>query len=229
MMLALRRRVPTMIRNQLQVTWPTGRWEVFSRPELRGSTLGIVGYGAVGREVARLAHAFGMRILAVSRSGERRPYRGYAEPGVGDPAATIPEAMYPSTELVDLLPACDFVVLTAPLTADTHHIINAGTLAIMKPSAYLINLGRGPLVEETALVESLRHNKLAGAGLDVFETEPLPAESALWQLDNVIISPHVSGFTPLYDERASDLFAENLRRSLSGEPLINLVDKERGY
>ena len=229
MMLALRQRVPTMIRNQLQATWPSGRWEIFSRPELRGSILGIVGYGAVGREVARLAKSFGMRILAVNRSGERQPYRGYAEPGIGDPTATIPEAIFPSTALVNVLPDCDFVVLTAPLTAETHHIINVTTLTAMKPTAYLLNLGRGPLVDETALIKALQQNSLAGAGLDVFETEPLPAESTLWQLENVIISPHVSGFTPQYDERASDLFAENLRRFLNGEPLINLVVKERGY
>jgi phosphoglycerate dehydrogenase-like enzyme len=117
------------------------------------------------------------------------------------------------------------------LTPATHHLLGAAAFAAMKPTAYFCNLARGGLVDEAALIRALRERQIAGAGLDVFETEPLPADSPLWQFepDRLIISPHVSGYSPLYDERASDLFAENLRRYLAGEPLLNLVERERGY
>jgi phosphoglycerate dehydrogenase-like enzyme len=229
MMLSFRWRLSTMFRIKREGTWPKDRWDLFSGAELRGRTLAIVGYGAIGREVGRLANAFGVRVLAVNRSGKRQPDRGYREPGTGDPKAVIPDAVYPVTALPELLPECDYVVLLTPLTPETHHLFNDKTLSLMNPGAILINLGRGSLIDEAALVESLQHNQLAGAALDVFETEPLPDSSLLWQLDNVIISPHVSGFSPLYDERASRLFAENLRRYLTGEPLFNLVERGRGY
>ncbi|GAB4449395.1 MAG: D-2-hydroxyacid dehydrogenase [Anaerolineae bacterium] len=229
LMLAFRWRLPAMQRLQQQAEWPQGRWDIFTHPELRGSTLGIVGYGAIGRELARLASALGMRVLAANRSGQRRPFGGYSEPGIGDPAAAIPAEIYPTSRLPQMLPHCDYVVLLAPLTPQSRHLLNRETLAAMKPTAYLFNMGRGPLVDEAALADALRQRLIAGAGLDVFETEPLPAGSPLWALDNAIISPHVSGFTPHYDERASELFAANLRRFLNGETLINQVDKTRGY
>jgi phosphoglycerate dehydrogenase-like enzyme len=229
MMLAFRWRMAKMFAVKQKGTWPKERWRLFSGSELRGRTLGIVGYGAIGREVGRLAQAFGMRILAVNRSGKRQPDRGYRETGTGDPEATIPEAVYPVSALTEVLPACDYVVSVAPLTPETHHLFDATTLRQMKPGAVLINQGRGALIDEVALIDALEHNHLGGAALDVFETEPLPDSSPLWRLDNVLISPHVSGFSELYDERASNLFAENLRRYLTGEPLINLVDRERGY
>jgi phosphoglycerate dehydrogenase-like enzyme len=229
MMLALRWNLLTMFRFQNQARWAKNRWDLFSAPELRGSTLGIVGYGAIGRELARLAQALGMRVLAANRSGQRSRYRGYHEPGIGDLQAVIPEKIYPTEDLFELLPQCDYVVVLAPLTPETHHLFNAETFALMPNSAYFFNLARGGLVDEAALIEALRQEQIAGAGLDVFEEEPLPATSPLWALDNVIISPHVSGFSPKYDDRASDLFAENLRRYLAGEPMLNVVERERGY
>ncbi|MCB0168457.1 MAG: D-2-hydroxyacid dehydrogenase, partial [Anaerolineae bacterium] len=120
-------------------------------------------------------------------------------------------------------------VVLAPSTADTYHLINVAALEAMKPTAVLINLARGALIDEAALAQALRQQQIAGAALDVFETEPLPSDSPLWQFENVIVSPHVSGFTPHYDERASELFAENLRHYLNGEPLLNRVERERGY
>jgi phosphoglycerate dehydrogenase-like enzyme len=229
MMLAFRWKFPTMFRFQTKVEWPKGRWHIFSGPELRGSTLGLVGYGAIARELARQAQALGMRIVAVNRSGQRRPFEGFSEPGTGDPQATIPAAIYPTSHMLAMLPECDYVVVLAPLIPETHHFFNAGAFAAMKSSAVFFNLARGGLVDEPALIEALARQQIAGAGLDVFDREPLPPDSPLWAMENVLISPHVSGFTLKYDERATDLFAENLRRYLSGERLINQVERERGY
>lgn len=229
MMLAFRWKLRQMFDCQARSEWPKGRWEKFVTPELRGSTLGIVGYGAIGRELARQTRAMGMRVLAVNRSGQRRRYEGFSEPGIGDPEATIPEQIYPTGRLFEMLPHCDYVVILAPLTPETHHLFGARAFACMKATAFLFNLARGGLVDEAALVEALGRGQIAGAGLDVFEKEPLPSDSPLWRMENVIISPHVSGFTPKYDDRATDLFAENLGRYLAGELLLNQVDRERGY
>ena len=231
MILAFRWNLRLMQHLQARVEWPQDRWQLFARPELRGSTLGIVGYGAIGRELARQAQALGMRVLATSRSGQRRPHQGYSEPGLGDPEAIIPAEIYPTPALLDMLPQCDYVVTLMPLTPATRHLFGVEAFAHMKQTAFFFNLGRGAVVDETALIDALRRGQIAGAGLDVFETEPLPPESPLWQMDarRVIISPHVAGFSLKYDERASDLFAENLRRYLAGEPLLNLVERERGY
>jgi phosphoglycerate dehydrogenase-like enzyme len=229
MMLAFRWRLRTMLAFQARSEWPQGRWDIFGGPELRGSTLGLIGYGAIARELARQAQALGLRVLAVNRSGRRKPYQGYQEPGIGDPEATIPAEFYPTAHLDDMLGQCDYVVVLAPLTPETRHLLNGEAFARMKSSAFFFNLARGGLVKEPDLIEALRQGQIAGAGLDVFEEEPLPADSPLWQMENVIISPHVSGFSLKYDDRASDLFAENLRRYLADEPLLNLVDKERGY
>ncbi len=229
MMLAFRWQLRTMLNFQAESRWPQDRWGIFSGRELRGSTLGLVGYGAIARELARQAQALGMRVLAVNRSGRRRRYRGFREPGVGDLEAAIPEKIYPASHLAAMLPRCDYIVLLAPLTPETRHMVNEASFARMKPEAFFFNLGRGSLVDESALIEALRQGQIAGAGLDVFEEEPLPADSPLWQMENVIISPHVSGFSPTYNDRASDLFAENLRRYLVGQPLLNLVEREKGY
>lgn len=229
MMLAFRWKLPTIRRFQHQAEWVTERWMTFAGPELRGLTLGLIGYGAIARELARQVTALGMRVLAMNRSGERQPDRGFREPGTGDPQAALPETIYPTSALLTMLPQCDYVVVLTPSTAETYHLINAAALETMKPTAVLINLARGALVDETALVNALRQQQIAGAALDVFETEPLPADNPLWQFENVIVSPHVSGFTPHYDERASDLFAENLRRYINGAPLLNQVERARGY
>ena len=124
---------------------------------------------------------------------------------------------------------CDYLVLTLPLTDRTRGLVNASTFAAMKSTAVLINVARGGIVDEGALIDALRRGHIAGAALDVFEEEPLPPESPLWELPNVILSPHISGVTPHYDERATDLFAENLRRFAAGEPLLNVVSRQRGY
>jgi phosphoglycerate dehydrogenase-like enzyme len=226
--LAHRWRVPLWTHCQREREWPKARWKLYSRPELRGSTLGIIGYGSIGREVGRLGHAFGMRVLALRRSAGPSE-RGYAVENTGDPEGAIPERFYPAGALHEMLAECDYVVVALPLTPATLGFLGERELRAMKPTAYLINIARGPIIDEAAVVRALREEWIAGAGLDVFEQEPLPSDSPLWNLENALISPHVAGFTPRYDERAATLFARNLARYLEGERLLNLVDKSAGY
>ncbi|MFQ6013827.1 MAG: D-2-hydroxyacid dehydrogenase [Anaerolineae bacterium] len=229
--LAFTRRVPRMVYWQGQGRWPEDkdRWPLFVPDELWGKTIGIVGYGSIGRQIARLAKAFGMRIVAAKKEASDRLDRGYRLEGVGDPEGKLPDRIYPPERLRPMLAECDFVVVCVPVTRATAKLIGEPELKAMKPTAYLVNVARGEVVDEQGLITALQEGWIAGAGLDVFDQEPLPPNSPLYNLDNVILSPHVSGFTPYYDERASDLFAENLRRYLAGEELLNLVSKERGY
>lgn len=226
--LAHRWRVPHWTHCQRKGQWPSGRWNLYARSELRASTLGVVGYGSIGREVGRLGQAFGMRVVALRRSAERGK-EGYAVDKTGDPDGAIPDRFYPPEALYEMLADCDYVVIALPLTPATTHYISERELRAMKSTAYLVNVARGAIVDEAALIKALREGWIAGAGLDVFEEEPLPADSPLWELETALISPHVAGFTRRYDERAAALFAQNLARYLAGEPLLNLVDKTRGY
>ena len=222
-------RVPKMIYYQNRREWPKGRWGLFVGRELRGATLGVVGYGSIGREVGRLGRCFGMRVLATKRSVGELIDAGYRVPGTGDPDGQMLDRVYPSERLGEMLTECDYVVISLPLTPETRGLIREEELRVMRPNAYLVNVSRGGIVDELALIRALKEGWIAGAGLDVFQREPLPPDSPLYDLDNVILSPHVAGFTPHYDQRASDLFAENLRRYLAGEQLLNLVDKGAGY
>ncbi|MBI5301375.1 MAG: D-2-hydroxyacid dehydrogenase [Chloroflexi bacterium] len=229
MMLALARKLPTMVRKQDQAEWSPHKWRLYLGTELHGKTLGVVGYGSIGRHVARIAKlGFGMRVLALSRSGTRVD-RGYVEPGTGDPDGSFPDAWFTLAQLRDLLAQSDFVLIATPLTPDTRDLIGDAELGAMKSSAFILNIARGGVVDEAALLRALNENRIAGAGLDVFEKEPLPADHALWRAPNVLLSPHVSAATPHYDDRAVALFAENLRRYLNGAELLNLINKEKGY
>lgn len=183
---------------------------------VRGSTIGIVGPGAIGGAIATLASAFGARVEAIRRRPELGP----------PPGAT---AVFPPDRLRERLPSWDVVVLAAPLTPETRGMIGAAELALMKPDAVLVNMGRGKLVREAELVEALRQNRIGGAALDVFEHEPLDAASPLWELPNVFITPHTSSLRADYWDIAVDLFLENLRRFDAGQPLLNVVDKTAGY
>ncbi len=215
---------------QARSEWPRDRWEKFVPQEMRGATLGILGYGSIGREIARIGKVgFGLRVLATKRNARRLEDEGYRLTGTGDPSGEMVDRIYPTEATRSMLGECDFVVVTLPLTPDTHHFINEDLLRAMKPDAYLVNIGRGQVVHESDLIKALKKGWIGGAGLDVFETEPLPADSPLWQMENVLITPHVSGFTPFYDARATDIFVENLRRYLAGEPLLNVVNRELGY
>jgi phosphoglycerate dehydrogenase-like enzyme len=192
-------------------------WKSFLAAPLRGQTVGIVGLGNIGREVARLANAFGMRVVATRRSAGKSLRARYVD------------RLYPREQLRQLLAESDFAVLTLPLTKETHKIIGEAELRSMKPTAYLINIARGNLIDETALVRALQEYRIAGAGLDVFSAEPLPTDSPLWEFTNVIISPHIAGGMEDYVERATEVFTENLKRYLGGRKLVNVVDKKRGY
>jgi phosphoglycerate dehydrogenase-like enzyme len=232
MLLALAHRVPRMIEWQGRGTWPPDaqRWPLFVPSEVRGATLGVIGYGSIGRELARLAKtAFAMRVIACKRDPAQRKDVGYTSPGTGDPDGLLPDAWVGPEGLSDRLARSDVVVMCAPLTPKTRQLIGARELATMKPSAYFVNVGRGASVDERALAQALAERRIAGAAIDVFAQEPPAAGHPLFRLDNVIVSPHVSGFLPSYDDRCTDLFAENLRRHLAGAPLLNVVDRSRGY
>ena len=229
-LLAWRRRVERVLEWQSQAFWPRQDEvrSVMDFDELCGQTLGIVGYGSIGRQVARIARGFGMRVLALHRGDDHRD-PGYIVSGTGDPDGTLPERFYAPQELPDLLAECDVVVVALPATRATDGIIDVTALRAMRPSALLINVGRGNAIDETALQLALAEGWLAGAALDVVRREPLPADHWLWQASNVLITPHVSGISPRYEERAFALFAENLRRYVAEEPLLNIVEPERGY
>ena len=231
-MLALAHRVPRMVEWRVEGGWPPdeARWSLFVPTEVRGATLGIIGYGSIGRELARIAKAaFAMTVLACKRDPSRRDDPGYTSPGTGDPEGRWPDAWLGPNDLAVLLARSDVVVLCAPLTRETERLIDARALAAMKPSAYFINVGRGSSVDEIALAEALREGRIAGAAVDVFAQEPPPSRHPLYGVPNVIVSPHVSGFLPSYDDKCTDLFAENLRRYLDGKPLLNQVDRAKGY
>jgi phosphoglycerate dehydrogenase-like enzyme len=183
--------------------------------ELEGTTMGLIGFGAVGSAVAAKAAALGIEVIVV----RRHP--------AADPAPA--SAQWRIDRLPELLARADWVVLAAPVTPETKGLIGREALGHMKKDAILINLGRGALVDEPALVDTLRAGRIAGAALDVFEEEPLPAASPLWGMPEVIVTPHVSGLGPRYWERSVDLFARNLRAFQRGEPLVNIVDKKAGY
>jgi len=216
-LIALARRFPDSLRYQMQGRW--AQQELWDSPvpmrELKGQLLLIVGFGSIGRELARIIQPLGTRVWGVTRSGK------------GD--AQLAERILPTTELANALPQADFVLLAAPETPDTKRMIGERELALMKPSAYLINVARGTMIDEPALIEALRRRAIAGAALDVTEKEPLPPESPLWKLDNVFLTPHVSAVSEHLWERQADLLLENLERWFSGRELINLVDLERGY
>lgn len=209
LMLALARQLPRFVRQQDRAVW-----EFAPARELRGGCLVVVGLGATGQEIARRAPAFGLRVLGVRRHPS--PVEGVEE-------------VFGPDRLREALARADWVVLACPLTPETRGLIGRAELAAMKPGAALINLARGEVVDEEALVEALASGRLAGAGLDVFAREPLPADSPLWRLPQVIVTPHVAGSLPDYVDRAVELFADNLRRYLAGEPLRNRVDPARGY
>jgi phosphoglycerate dehydrogenase-like enzyme len=231
-LLALAHRVPRMVEWKARGAWPPDeqRWPLFVPTEVRGATLGIIGYGSIGRELARIAKtAFAMRVLACKRDPSRRADPGYCLPGTGDPDGVLPDEWLGRDRMPELLARSDVVVMCAPLTPETHRMIGAGELGMMKPSAYFINVGRGATVDEAALARALADGRIAGAAVDVFAQEPPPAGHPLYQQEVVIVSPHVSGFLPSYDDKCAELFAENLRRHLAGAPLLNLVDRAKGY
>ncbi len=212
MMLGLTRKLHTYVRNQQTKTWHHAGLSL----ELHGKTIGIIGTGAIGKETAKLAKAFGMTVLGVRHSGKTEEFF---------------DEMFKVDHLTEILPRCDYVVLTLPLTNDTRHLFGAAQFNAMKNASFFINIGRGEVVVEDALIEALQEKKIAGAGLDVFEKEPLDLHNPLWEMENVILTPHTAGATEHYNNRLiEDIFLPNLKNYINnGKPSINVVDFEKGY
>lgn len=219
LLLAFARQLQHAVRAQLRHEWrrPTGEDFFAGQPffELAGKTMLLIGVGAIGERTAKVAAAMGVHVLGVRR----------------DSARTTPyvDEMYGPDQLLSILPRADFVVLTVPLTRETRGMIGAQELQAIKPSAYVVNIGRGGTIQEGALIRALQEGWIAGAGLDVFETEPLPSDSPLWDMENVIVTAHYAGLTPHYEERAMAIFVDNLERYCAGKPMRNVVDKRVGY
>jgi phosphoglycerate dehydrogenase-like enzyme len=192
-------------------------WRRFMPTGLKGKTVGIAGLGHIGREVARLSKAFGMRVIATRRSAKI----------IG--SAKYVDRLLPAKRLPSLLADSDFVVISVPLTKETFQLIGEKELKAMKPTAYIINIARGNVIDEKALIHALEEKQIAGAGLDVTAKEPLPAKSPLWDMDNVILSPHISGGMEDYVARATDLFCDNLKRYITSRKLRNIIDRKLGY
>jgi phosphoglycerate dehydrogenase-like enzyme len=209
--LAFSRRLHQAVRSQMARRWDRAGTV---GEELAGKVMGVLGLGAIGRVLAARAAAFEMRVIGTKRSPEPIPYV---------------ERVLPPEATDEVLREADYLVIILPLTPQTRGLIDARALGRMKRSAVLINVGRGQIVREDALIDALKRRTIAGAALDVFEREPLAADSPLYDMENVIMTPHVAGASHRYYDRAIPLFCENLRRYLDGRPLLNVVDPVRGY
>jgi phosphoglycerate dehydrogenase-like enzyme len=205
-------RTRRMIRQQ-----QAGVWEAFTTEEIKGKTLGIVGYGGIGSTAAELARPFGMRIVALRR-----------RPELFQKDALVDQSFAPA-QLNELIAASDYILLAAPLTDETRGMIGAPQIAAMKPTAVLINVGRGAVVDEPALIQALENGTIRGAALDVFAVEPLPAGHPFYRMENVLLSPHTADHVQDFIHLAVESFLENLRRFRTNQPLLNLVDKHAGY
>jgi phosphoglycerate dehydrogenase-like enzyme len=229
MLLSLGHHMPEIIANREKADWPRDRSERYSPRELRGSTVGIVGYGSLGREVARLLQTFGVKVLAAKRDVFHPQDEGYTIPGLGDPEGNCFQRLYPIEAVGSMVKECDFVVICLPLTSETRGLISAEVLRQMKPSAYLVGVGRGATIDQVALLSALQEKRLAGAALDAFTEEPLPSNSPFWRLPNTLISPHIAGLSPLYRERAINLLIANMERYINGVSLFNRFDPKKEY
>ncbi|MGB9105155.1 MAG: D-2-hydroxyacid dehydrogenase [Terriglobales bacterium] len=218
LVLALAKRLPSAFRYQQESTWAQDQiWRESPHPrEIAGATLGLVGLGSIGLETAKRAAALGMKVIAVREHADK-PHH-----------ACVSKVFVPN-ELDEMLRVSDYVVLAAPLTPRTRAPINRDRLLQMKPDAYLINVSRGALIDQVSLLDALGQHRIAGAALDVFEKEPLPPDSPLWKMANVVITPHTAALTDKLWERHYVLISENLRRFLAGAPQLNIVNKARGY
>ncbi|WP_053217166.1 D-2-hydroxyacid dehydrogenase [Virgibacillus senegalensis] len=212
LMLGLTRKLHVYVRNQGTKKWAHEQLKL----EIHEKTVGIIGMGAIGKETAKIAKAFSMKVIGVRHSQKQEPFV---------------DEMVTTDRLNEILPICDYLIVTVPLTSETRHLFGKEQFQQMKPSSFFVNIGRGEVIDEQALVEALQSGQIAGAGLDVFETEPLPENSPLWELDNVILTPHSAGSTEYYDKRVmEDIFIPNLKAYTRGEtPPVNLVDYEKGY
>ncbi len=234
LLLALNRQIPTLVRAQDRSEWIHNRRDVHFG-ELRGQTLGIVGWGKIGDGLAHLARAFGMRVIGtrwsvmVPTEVPRSGIGGFSDEPWLEPVDAPADIVYPASQLHDVLSQSDIVVIILPLTQDTEASFGEQEFRAMKRRALFLNIGRGRVVQEEAMIASLQSGYLAGAGLDVFSREPLPRNSPLWSMPNVIISPHVGGVSAATHDRVARFFAVNLTRYLEGQPLLNEVQRHAGY
>lgn len=210
---AAAKRLPAHFRNQLARRWREGA-EGERHADVRDATVVIVGMGSIGGELARLASAVGMRVIGVRRSGR---------------AADGASRVVTPDRLAEIAREADYLVVTAPLTSETRGLVSRAVIAALPRHAWVVNIARGPIVDEDALYEAVRDGRVGGAGIDAWWEEPLPPDSRWWDLDNVILTPHRSFSSPRLSERSLALFAANLRRYLAGQPLLNVVDKRAGY
>ncbi|MSV32526.1 MAG: D-2-hydroxyacid dehydrogenase, partial [Bryobacterales bacterium] len=201
-----------MVRSQ-----EAGQWDQFDVEMVAGKTLGVIGYGEIGRAAAVRAHALGMKIHVI----RRRPQLSDEDP--------IVSKSFTVADRAEMMAGVDYLLAAAPLTGETRGLVGAAELARMKPSAVVLNVGRGPVIDEEALIAALRDGTIKGAALDVFDKEPLPEGHAFWGLSNVLLSPHCADHTATWTDEAMQFFLENLGRYKSGQPLLNLVDKKSGY
>jgi phosphoglycerate dehydrogenase-like enzyme len=211
-MLSLTRKIHTYVQNQQAKNWDHSNL----KSEMHKKTIGIIGVGTIGRETAKIAKAFGMTVLGIRRTGGPEDFC---------------DKMYKMEHLHTILPQCDYVVITLPLTKETRHLFTKEQFSLMKPSAFFINIGRGEIVKENDLIDALQNGIIAGAGLDVFEKEPLSEDSPLWEMENVIMTPHSAGSTEHYNQRViEDIFIPNLQKyAVRLTPDINLVSYSKGY
>ena len=218
LILALAKNLHLAARFQQQRIWAQDAvWNSQPRPrEIAGALLGLVGLGSIGSRVASNATALGMRVIAIRENLQKPKPEGV-------------EKVMPAAEIDELISQSDYVALTVPVTPATRGLMNARRIAKMKPDACLINVGRGPLVDEAALIAALRERRIGGAALDVFEQEPLPGDSPLWDLENLLVTPHTAGLSERLWDRQYKLISENLRRYLEHRPLLAVVDKHKGY
>jgi phosphoglycerate dehydrogenase-like enzyme len=191
--------------------------------------MGIVGYGSIGRQIARLASAMGMTILACKRRPEKKSDDSYLLPGTGDPEGKLPKAWFGEKQITEMFRQSDFAMITLPHVETTERLIGKEQLAALPRHAYLANVGRGAVIDEPALVDALSSGAIAGAALDVFAEEPLPSNSPLWTMPHVLIMPHIASWTTMQATRAAGVLIDNIKRDLANRPLVNLIDKKLMY
>ena len=202
-----------MLRNQM-----ADRWEEFDVTPIAGQTVGVIGYGDIGHEIAKRVKPMGMKVLAVRRHAS-----------TARPADRFVEKVYPPEQRLEMIPQCDYIAVAAPLTPETRGMVGEPEIAAMKSSAVLINVGRGPVIYEQALIAALSSKRIKGAALDVFDQEPLPPGHPFYRLENVLLSPHTADHTPDWLDNSIELFLQQFARYEKGEPLRNIVNKKLGY
>lgn len=220
MILGFAHRLPIIVDHQRRREWPSfdERWERFLPTQLDGSTMVVIGYGRLGEAVGRAARAFGIDVIGVRRT--------VSNPRAGQDESVL---VVGRERLNEMLTRADHVVVTAPLTSETRNLLGSSAFAALKPGAVLVNVSRGGVVDEAAMLRALDNGTLAGVAADVFAQEPLDPANPLWDDPRVIVTPHVAGFAPDYRERVQDLFKANLAHYAAGEPLINVIDRNLGY